>query len=90
MEHRISEERQRFSISPEHHFYNFASYCHGYHLTFELIATERAILDIYKHSIYPGAFINNRKYRPSSKNYTGRGSLIFRHLLLIIHHKLET
>ena len=37
-------------------------------MTFELISTETAIVDTDKHSVYPRAFIKNRKYRPTAKN----------------------
>lgn len=47
---------QRFFISPKHHFYNLPSCYYGYHMTSEL---ETAIVEANKHSICPGAFINN-------------------------------
>lgn len=37
-------------------------------MTYELISTETAIAEADYHSIYPGAFVNDRKYRPSTKN----------------------
>lgn len=37
-------------------------------MTSELVSTEAAIVEADKHSIYPGAFLNNKKFRPSVKN----------------------
>ena len=61
-------EGRDFFIFPKYHFCNFFWCYHGYHMTFELISTETAIVDTDKHRVYPQAFIKNRKYRPTAKN----------------------
>lgn len=54
-----AEKWQRFFISPKHHFSNLPLCYYGYHMTSELVSTETAIVKANKHTVYPGAFINN-------------------------------